>query len=187
MVSSLLYSLMYKILPHIQDGDKYIFSPVFGFTYSVGCTKVESEEEHNVPNDLKYVKNPFLLHNRAMKQCPRITVFVELYARMLVWCWRHCYPLIYMMSHLRLSIFETAGDANLAFRKILTGRKQSVLCLPRSIFIATTSKRFKEHGTMFIGCFFPSRHMHAWVVEDGMHSDVFDTQWIMFTPLVMMK
>ena len=75
----------------------------------------------------------------------------------------------------------------MAFRTIMKGRNQRVLCLPRSIFIATTSRRFKGNGALFIGCFFPFRHMHAWVIEDGMQADVYDRGWIMFTPLAMMK
>lgn len=85
-----------------------------------------------------------------------------------------------------MPIFSDAGDANLAFRKIIGG-KQNLLCLPRAIFIATTSKKFKKYGTMFIGCFFPSRNLHAWVIEENMQADIFDKYWILYTPVAKMN
>ena len=65
-------------------------------------------------------------------------------------------------------------------------KQQQTLCLPRSVFIATTSRRFKQHGTLFIGAFLPTVRMHAWVVEDGMPADSFDNQWIYYRPVLML-
>lgn len=178
---------MYRVLPHIYAGNKYIFNRFFGFTYSISEDTDKSSTDDCISNDLKYAMNPFLLKKREKSHYPEPTRIAKCYAKMLVWLWKYCYPLIYIISHLRLPIYEDAGTANLVFRNIFNNKNQRILCLPRSIFIATTSKRFREHGTMFIGCFFPSRHMHAWVIEDGMQADLYDDRWILFTPLAMMK
>ena len=180
---------MYKKLPVYRSGEKYLFSPLFGALYSISgyndIPNCNSLNENNKYHNL--VANPFFLQKREMCTCPKLSLFVRFYARLLVFLWRWCYPLVYLLSHLRLSIYKDAGEANMAFRYILNNGNQRVLCLPRSVFIATTSAKFKSSGAMFVGCFFPSRHMHAWVIEEGMHADVFDNQWIMFTPIAMMK
>lgn len=180
---------MYKVLPVYRSGEKYKFSPPFGMLYSI--SGYENEPTRNsLQSDCPYqslVANPFLLKKREQCAYPKLSLFARFYARLLVFLWRWCYPLVYLLSHLRLSIYKDAGEANMAFRYILNNGNQRVLCLPRSVFIATTSAKFKSSGAMFVGCFFPSRHMHAWVIEEGMHADVFDNQWIMFTPIAMMK
>lgn len=181
--------IMYAKLPVYHSSKKFVFSPLFGALYSISgydnTLDANSLNENNEYHCL--VANPFLLQKREMCTCPKLSLFARFYAHLLVFLWRWCYPLIYLLSHLRLSIYKDAGEANIAFRQILKKGNQRILCLPRSVFIATTSAKFKSSGAMFIGCFFPSRHMHAWVVEEGMHADIFDNQWIMFTPIAMMK
>lgn len=180
---------MYKQLPVYRYGVKYVFNPILGFVYSItGYDNIS--DKNSLCNNNKYqnlVLNPFLLHKRDAGSRPKISTFARFYAHLLLFIWKYCYPLVYLLSYLRFPLYKDAGEANMAFREILQNRDQKVLCLPRSIFISTTSVKFKSSGALFIGCFFPTRHMHAWVIEEGMHADIHDTQWIMFTPLVMMK
>lgn len=181
--------IMWKKFPVFKAGEKYVFNRVFGFTYSVvvsdeSCADSVLRYDASLP---ECVKNPFLLHRRTRQEVPRLSRWAKCYARLLVFLWKYCYPAVYLLSHCRFAVYDDAGVANMAFRAAMRGANQRVLCLPRSVFIATTSKRFKEHGAMFIGCFFPFRHMHAWVIEDDMQADVFDNNWIMFTPLAMME
>lgn len=178
---------MWKVYPIYRCGEKYGFNKIFGVTYSISGYYTKGIANNNEDAVYEYVKNPFLLHERSNHTAPQISLFAKCYARLLVFLWKYCYPAVYLLSHCRFSIYEDAGEANMAFRTIMKGRNQRVLCLPRSIFIATTSRRFKGNGALFIGCFFPFRHMHAWVIEDGMQADVYDRGWIMFTPLAMMK
>ncbi len=180
---------MYKVMPVYFSGEKYKFNSFFGFLYSI--TGYEKEPNRNSLQDgcqyQKLVLNPFLLKKRDISATPKISAFAKIYAHILLFLWKYCYPLLWLLSYCRFSIYQDAGEANIAFRKIFKNANQNILCLPRSIFIATTSARFKKHGVMFIGCFFPSRHMHAWVIEDGKHADIYDYSWIMFTPVSMMK
>lgn len=180
---------MYIKLSVYRSGEKFVFSPIFGALYSI--SGYDNTPDDNLLNeDNKYhrlVAIPFLLQQRERCVCPKISRFARFYAHLLVFLWQWCYPLVYLLSHCRFALYKDAGEANMAFRQILKNGNQRILCLPRSIFIATTSAKFKSSGAMFIGCFFPSRHMHAWVIEDDMHADIYDNQWIMFTPIVMMK
>lgn len=176
---------MYRIIPYFTNNDKYIFNTIFGFVYSIKPhNKTDVSTTSFVPD---YIIDPYKLRKRTISVIPQILTITKCYAYFLLFAWKYCYPLIYIISHLHFPIYEDAGSANLAFREITKHKNQRVLCLPRAVFIATTSKRFKQHGAMFIGCFFPSRHMHAWVIEDGMQADVFDNQWTSFTPLVIMR
>ena len=180
---------MYKSLPVYRAGDKYCFSPFFGVTYIVSGYEHE-QDRNSLQVECEYqscILDPFLLRKREKCRTPRVQLLSKVYAHVLVFLWKYCYPLVYLLSYCRFSIYKDAGEANVAFRSILKDADQKVLCLPRSVFIATTSAKFKLSGAMFIGCAFPMRHMHAWVIEEGMHADVFDQQWIMFTPIVMMK
>lgn len=138
-------------------------------------------------NILDYVNNPFLLSPTVFNAEKReYNGFVRFYAKMLVWLCKYCYPIAFLLSHLRLNLFRDGAEASIAFRRIINNKPQKLLCLPRAMFIATTSARFKEHGAMFIGVFLPTRRMHAWVIEDGRHTDYFDNEWICYKPVCMM-
>ena len=134
------------------------------------------------------IVNPFIVHCRSAKSNEvRITRFSRVYVEVLLWAAKHCYLLIYILSHLRLKVYDDAQQASRVFQQCTKGEQQKLLCLSRSIFIATTSKRFKEHGTMYIGIFLPSRNMHAWVIEDNLQTDEWDNYWILYQPLIMMR
>lgn len=165
----------------------YSFDKLRGFLYLENQPLSNYDTIEN-PNSSDGVNNPFMVHERKRRNMSeiRISRFCEFYAKLLVLLCARCYPIVYLLSYLRMPIFSDAGDANLAFRKIIGG-KQNLLCLPRAIFIATTSKKFKKYGTMFIGCFFPSRNLHAWVIEENMQADIFDKYWILYTPVAKMN
>ena len=134
------------------------------------------------------IQNPFEVHVRTnSSDKTKISFWVKWYALWIVWLCGHCYPIVYLLSYLRLHLFKDAQQASWVFQQCTKGMQQKLLCLSRSIFIATTSKRFKEHGTMYIGIFLPSRNMHAWVIEDNLQTDEWDNYWILYQPLIMMR
>lgn len=136
------------------------------------------------------VHNPFKMKARERSlgwKAVRHAWLVKMYAKLLTWFCTHCYPLTNVCLLLQMNIFSDAGDASMFYYSIYPSMKQQqTLCLPRAFFIATTSQRFRQHGTLFIGAFLPTVRMHAWVVEDGMPADCFDNQWIYFRPLMML-
>lgn len=69
------------------------------------------------------------------------------------------------------------------FRRLYPSSIQEELCLPRAVFAARMSQRFKESGVIFIGVFLPTRSMHAWVIEDNIQPDENDTIWTNFNPV----
>ena len=174
---------MTSALPVTYQGAFWYFNKWIGVTYSSRCKKKCSEAQ--LP---KEIVNPFLVRTR--KESPvnvKVSLLLYKYALVLVWTSKHCYPIVYILSHLRLNIFENAQQASWVFQQITQGYQQKLLCLPRSVFVATTSKRFKEHGTLYIGVFLPSRNMHAWIIEDNMQTDEWDNYWILYQPLIMMR
>lgn len=161
----------------------------------VSCLGLLIEKERNCKSKqiskkrdlLDCVNNPFLLKSTELEIEKRdYNIFIRFYAKSLVWLCKHCYPIAYLLSHLRLNLFKNGAQASIAFRRIIKDKPQKVLCLPRAMFIASTSARFKEKGAMFIGVFLPTRRMHAWVIEDGRHTDYFDNEWICYKPVCMM-
>ena len=128
------------------------------------------------PYSIKYIK----------VDVGKADALLRFYARLLVFMCNKCYPIAYLLSFFRFNAFDNACEAAEAFRKIIHSGNQKVLCLPRSIFIATTSKKFKKNGAMFIGVFLPSSNMHAWVIEGDVIADRYDIDWILYTPVSMM-
>lgn len=178
---------MYKSLVVFFNNKYYKFQKFLGILYAspdrlkASCISEEEQEMLNLNN------NPYLLKRRN----PHLNVyphsfFIKMYAKFLRFLCSHCYFLVFLISHLRLNIYDNAGVASEQFRKIFPDN-QNVLCFPRAIFTATTSKRFAKHGLMIIGIFFPNKNMHAWIIEDGMLADVYDSEWLMYTPILIMK
>lgn len=164
------------------NGSFLSFNKWIGITYFSKCIRKPNNE--TIPNQ---ILNPFIVHTRITPS-PKVNIssFATIYALLLLWAAKHCYPIIYLLSHLRLQLFVDAQQASWAFQQITKNEQQKLLCLPRSVFIATTSKRFKEYGAMYIGIFLPSRNMHAWVIEDNLQTDEWDNYWILYQPLMMM-
>lgn len=176
---------MYTQLPAFFKERYYIFDKYRGCLYVTDATTTTDRTDKLDP----YIENPFLLKKRVGQTIDKnqVGLMSKFYAKLLIWFCNHCYFMAYLISHINFSVFDNADIANKAFRLCTKGYKQNTLCLPRAIFIATTSKKFKKHGCMYIGCFFPSRHMHAWVIEEGMNADIYDNIWICYTPVIKMQ
>ncbi len=113
----------------------------------------------------------------------RIPWWVVHYAHLLVYTCRLSFALGRLLAKLGPAVHADATEAILAFRKIFPAEAQQELCLPRSLFAAATSRKFRDHGVVFIGVFLPSRSMHAWVIEDGRQPDPFDGIWLNQCPI----
>ena len=179
---------MYHLRKVYFNGRIYFLRPFVGIVYSYSGTPSDVPVEGEIiKQNLSIVDNPFLLEQREVDVAGNYSFFLHWYARFLVFSYHHCYPALYLLSFLRLPVFDDAGKANLAFRSILNNKDQSVLCLPRAVFISSTSRRFKKNGAMFIGIFLPTRNMHAWVIEDNKVADIYDYYWTMYTPLAILR
>lgn len=151
-------------------------------SYKITCNHFKLE-------NVDAVKYPFMMKKRKESHGwdnishPKIAKW---YAKLLTWFSLNCYPMARLCTLFQLNFFENAGDASMFYYKVYPSMKlQQTLCLPRAIFVSTTSRRFKQHGVLFIGTFLPTVRMHAWVVEDGMQADCFDNQWICYQPVMM--
>lgn len=185
---------MWKTRRHNLRDKCYSFVPVTGWMYSkpIAFSKacfakidIPSVPEKCIKN-LQCVNNPFLVPRpqNEITDLP-LNICLRLYGRLLIWLSRHFYPMLYLMSFLRLNIFRNGTDAARAFA-LIEPKNQHILCLSRSIFIATTSRKFKMHGTLFIGALLPSRSLHAWVMENGANVCAGDVYWTNYTPLAIM-
>jgi hypothetical protein len=86
----------------------------------------------------------------------------------------------------RRPFFDNAAEAIAFFRHDVSG-DQAELCLPRSLFAATTSKKFADSGVILIGVFLPARALHAWVIEGNEVADPFDDIWINYKPIAILS
>ncbi len=171
------------VTPHVLfQGRVYKFKKYLGLLLCYDdCLKLDNHHT----GDYVFVENPYLLKNRRKDTpVPLPNTIVKLYAWLLVFLSSYCFPLLYVMPYIVHPIYQNAGIANVIFYQLFPEKLQKRLCLPRAVFTASLSKRFKKHGTLFIGAFLPTSHLHAWVIEDGMHADIFDKQWIQYTPVL---
>ena len=105
-------------------------------------------------------------------------------ARLLIsLCRANCFWLACKYASFGSHGFEDSAAAIAFFRMHTSRSQQNSLCLPRSLFAASTSQRFKASGVLFIGVFLPSRAMHAWIIEDSRQPDADDSMWINFRPV----
>ena len=151
------------------------------------------EQKRQVPDTSAYkklafecVKNPYKLKKPVMvkREPPRVKSWVKTYAKVLTYLYLKCYPLANLIfSNLRLNVFQNGEDANWFYRSLSYGHDQRILCLPRAVFIASTSKEFKKSGVLFIGIFPPMRNLHAWVIEGDTHCDICDIIWTSYRPI----
>lgn len=90
--------------------------------------------------------------------------------------------LAFVYASLRKPLFNSAAEAIGFFRSHVPG-EQSMMCLPRALFAAKTSRCFAEEGVVLIGVFLPLRSLHAWVMEGDSLADQEDGAWINFRPV----
>ena len=174
----------------------YKFNSLLGLLYSnstkrthtelelVWDRKLNKKHKLNIESILNPYNTPIKYPNPSLKDIyPKSLIY---YAKLLIWGYTHCYPILWFLSKFRFNVFPSAINATDAFCKII-GDNQDTLCLPRSIFVATTSSRFRNFGILVIGAALPSRHMHAWVMEDGRNAWRNDSYWINYIPVAIMK
>jgi hypothetical protein len=113
-----------------------------------------------------------------------ISRITHLYVKLFIRVCKASFLLSRIITLFRFSIYANATEAIIAFRNTAPKAIQNDLCLPRALFAAVTSKKFKEKGVVFIGVSLPSKSMHAWIIEDGVQPDPYDTMWINFQPIV---
>lgn len=177
-----------RVLDVVFEGKRYVFSPILGWLF--GRAKAGSLCKGDLSarevEALEQVRDPYLLTGRPVPQRAEMPHWHRGYIALLIWAARYCFPLLRLFLLLRLDTYEDAGQACVAFyRHKPNGPLQKRLCLSRAVYIATTSRRFRSSGTLFIGVFLPLVRMHAWVIEDGMHADVYDFIWINYQPVAI--
>ena len=132
-------------------------------------------------NDKPYTLEKPLKNETTSINTSKITT--RLYVKLLIKTCKMSFLLARILTLFRFPFFENSTEAIIAFRKIAPMSIQNNLCLPRALFAAVTSKKFKEKGIVFIGVFLPSNSMHAWVLEDGIQPDLHDDMWVNFQPI----
>jgi hypothetical protein len=133
-----------------------------------------------LPYELKAPANQDFQHQVA------IGVMAKLVAHVTVWCCARGFLLVKLLGMIRIPIFHDSATAISCFRRVFP-QKQNKLCMPRALFAAITSSKFKEHGILVIGGFLPSRSMHAWIIEDGTLADCSDDIWINYQPVAVLS
>ena len=185
---------MYHSLKYSFRGKRYRFCSVFGLLLSKKISKNEPNLERVCPAlpckvsaALAVVDDPYTvsLDGTAAKTVA-VSKAVRCYGLLLIWLHRHFYPGLWLLSHLRLNVYDNAEEAIDVFCRIHPA-DQKLLCLPRSVFGATLSRRFKREGALFISVFLPSHHMHAFVIENGRNAYRSDYGWINYTPISIMS
>lgn len=171
------------------NGRIYHYSHILGLLISSKKKTNPNESLLNKKerNAFKLIENPFLLKPNTDKlENDTFFIYGKVYVKLLIWSYYNFYPLLYLLSYLRLNIFSNSKEAINYFCKIHP-TEQNRLCLPRSIFAITTSKRFNKKGVMFIGVFLPSKHMHAWILEDDENPYKSDKIWTNFSPVAIIS
>lgn len=172
----------------IFKNKSYYFNRLYGILKVHKCdTKDKYEIENSIKKkNLEVVLDPYKIKVKDFEiTVPPLNKWIRQYALMLVWLCRNCYIIAILFSKVRFNIFDNSQIANEVFYEILGRSNQHELCLPRAIFICSTSKLFSEKGSLFIGIFLPTHNMHAWVMEDGTPADCHDDIWIDFLPILI--
>jgi len=174
----------------VRDGQAFLFEPISGLLLSKtvnGSSPAKRPLSCKASTGLELNDRPYLLRTKEPCATPPQVVpkWLVLYARLLVRTCRLSFGLARVLAWPRLPVYGNGTEAILAFRQIFPTGAQQELCLPRSLFAAVTSRKFRSSGVMFIGVFLPSRSMHAWVIEDGLQPDPFDGAWLNFQPVAV--
>ena len=174
-------------LPIYQNNTIYFLEP---FTANLFSKKAETQKANQVLHSekviaaLKQCDNPYLLKPDATSSSPITTSqYLKYFGNSLTKACKQAFWLARIITVFGKPLFNATSDAIMTYRKLYPIELQQDLCLPRTLFAASTSKSFKEKGVIFIGVFLPSRNMHAWIIEDGMQPDPYDTIWINYQPV----
>jgi hypothetical protein len=140
-----------------------------------------------ITDAIGYCNNPYTLTNIDFREINNIQNIkkntLRFYSNLLININKLNFGLGRFCSSFGQPVFNNASTSISFFRNYKPGAIQNDLCLPRSLFAASTSKIFKEKGVIFIGVSLPSNLMHAWIIEDGKQPDPSDTMWINFQPV----
>jgi hypothetical protein len=176
-------------LPIYSEDRSYIFEPYSGLLVKKKHNDILNFEINlcnKVSIALKINNNPYTVQkikdyqNSEINNSHKIN---RLYVNLLIKTCKISFFFARILAKFRLPIYDNSTEAIIAFRKIAPLSLQNDLCLPRALYAAITSKKFKEKGVVFIGVFLPSNSMHAWVIEDGVQPDPYDAMWINFQPV----
>ncbi|MCW3108648.1 MAG: hypothetical protein JWQ09_3154 [Segetibacter sp.] len=176
-------------LPINLDEKRYIFNPIFGMLleFEKNNTDKTTAMPKKIIEALGYCNNPYTLTKIESVSIKKLTFIkkykLNAYANLLISINKLNFYLVRLCSNIELPVFDNATNSILFFRNNKPSAIQNDLCLPRSLFAASTSKLFMEKGVIFIGVSLPSSIMHAWIIEDGKQPDPFDEKWIGFRPV----
>ncbi len=127
--------------------------------------------------------NPYKLGHFGRSSEQKVNWLVIIAARIIVPIVKFSFWISYKIISGWIPLYDDAKQAIEAFYRIYPVDRQDSLCLPRALFAAAMSKKFRKNGVVFIGVFLPSKSMHAWIIEDGIQPDVNDNIWINFKPV----
>ena len=148
---------------------------------------IETNTEFNtkINNALILNAEPYKLKSLDSIYAPDVfnSLKFRKYAENLTYATLKSYALGKLFASFKQPHFDNATEAISFYRSCSFIKNQNDLCLPRTLFAASLSKRFKQNGVIFIGVFLPSTAMHAWIIEDGVQSDPYDTMWVNFQPV----
>lgn len=177
----------------IQSGKKtYVLNPVFGMLLEFEKNNIDKTIAipKKIIEAIEYCNNPYALMNIETINKNKISLIkksaLSFYSNLQININKLNFGLGKIFSSIGRPVFANATDSIVFFRNNKPGVIQNDLCLPRSLFAASTSKIFKEKGVIFIGVSLPSNLMHAWIIEDGKQPDPFDNIWINFQPVAVL-
>lgn len=165
----------------------YYFEPFTGFLlkkkfFSKNINILTSEIE----NAICGCNNPYKLeiydHSDGIMIATR---FIKFYSFLLIKFCRISFYLGFLLTKLIKPVFDSTSEAIAVFRNLYPENMQNNLCLPRTLFAASLSKKFKNNGAIIIGVFLPSSLMHAWIIENNTQPDPYDVNWTNFQPIAI--
>ena len=173
------------------QGSRYYLEPISGSLVQtpVAHTNHKATHPEKLNKSLLLCHQPYGLNSQPVLPNPKPALATCLHnlskrATRLIWLWRSN---LFWLAHLYASFskpcLEDSSVAIELFRQETAALPQNTLCLPRSLFAASSSRRFADTGVLFIGVFLPARSMHAWIIEDGRQPDFDDPMWVNFQPV----
>ena len=173
-------------LPITRGKKQYFMCPLTGALLEGDVNEMPTQKSFpkKLEQALHYCDSPYsmITTSRAVAKTP-ILINREKSVKILVFLCRFNFLLARKFASFLVPSFVSSRDAIAYFNNVTPSESRDVLCLPRSLFAANTSNKFKDSGIIFIGVFMPSRQMHAWIIEDGQQVDPEDNIWHLYQPV----